>query len=255
MTACILDLFRRKTLEPKKKTATEWASPCPACGGDDRCNIWPDDQDGRGYYWCRRCGAQGDGIQFLRDFCDMTYTEACKAIGVTIHPNLAPPRRAPGPNRRERLEPKPAEQSHKTNAAPDKNEPNRALWQQKATAFAAWAHARLKENPAALSWLASRGLDAVAVNRYGLGWNPGEGKLSGIVRARESWGLPPLLKPDGKPKQLWIPSGLVIPQIESGADGKNVVRRLRVRRPEEDRKRFSGVTRSRRSLPVSCLMA
>lgn len=235
MPACILDLFNRHGLKPKQKTGAEWSSPCPACGGDDRCSIWPDDQGGRGYYWCRRCETQGDGIQFLRDFCGMSFFEACQAIGVQVNPNLAPPRFEPGPNKRERLEPKAKGEAE---PAPGK-EVNRSLWQEKATAFATWAHARIWENPAALHWLAQRGLDEAAVRRYGLGWNPGEREQGGTVRPRESWGLPRQLKPDGKSKQLWLPKGLVIPHLTDGADGKKYVRRLRVRRPDEERKRFN----------------
>lgn len=240
MPVCILDLFRADGLEAKKKTATEWASPCPACGGRDRCSIWPDDHEGRGYYWCRRCGAQGDGIQYLRDYRGMKYSEACRAVGVAVQPNLAPPRFAPGPNRRDRLEPK-------SKAAPEQGgtenkgsgQPDRALWRQKATAFASWAHTRIWENQAALAWLAGRGLPAEAVQRYGLGWNPGERGQGGIIRARSSWGLPEQTKPDGKPRHLWLPVGLVIPQLGTDADGKSFARRLRIRRPEEERARFN----------------
>ena len=232
MNASILDLFQHKGIEAKKKTAKEWASPCPCCGGEDRCSIWPEDQEGRGYYWCRRCGAQGDGIQFLRDFCDMTYTEACKVIGVAVQPNLAPPRRSPGPNRREVLEPKSKEQAKEGG-------PDRALWRGKATAFAVWAHARIWEQPGTLAWLAGRGLDADAVARYGIGWNPGERGQNYIVRPREAWGLPPLLKKDGKPKMLWLPGGLVIPHLGLDAEGGNYARRLRIRRTDEDRARFN----------------
>ena len=239
MPASILDLFRGKALEPKKKTSTEWASPCPSCGGKDRCSLWPEDQEGRGYYWCRQCGTQGNGIQFLRDFHGMGYAEACRAIGVAVQQNLAPPRFAPGPNRREKLVPK-------SKAAPEEGpaafaagqETDRALWREKATIFAAWAHLRLLETPEVLQWLARRGLDEAAVRRYGLGWNPGERGQSGIVRSRQSWGLPEQLKADGKPKQLWLPKGLVIPQLGTDAGGKSHARRLRIRRPEEERQRF-----------------
>ena len=239
MPASILDLFQSKALETKKKTATEWASACPACGGKDRCSLWPEDQEGRGYYWCRQCGTQGDGIQFLRDFCGMGYADACRAIGVAVQQSLAPPRFAPGPNRREKLVPKSKATPDAAGTAPaGKQETDRALWRKKATAFAVWAHARLLETPTALQWLAHRGLDETAVRRYGLGWNPGEHGQSGIVRSRNSWGLPGQVKADGKPKQLWLPKGLVIPHLGADADGNNFAHRLRIRRPEEERQRF-----------------
>jgi DNA primase len=37
------------------KTAHEWSSSCPFCGGEDRFIFWPDD----GNYWCRKCEASG----------------------------------------------------------------------------------------------------------------------------------------------------------------------------------------------------
>jgi hypothetical protein len=142
----------------------------------------------------------------------MGYAEACRAIGVAVQQNLAPPRFTPGPNRRDKLEPKSKAASEQGKDAPAAGQgTDRALWREKATAFAAWAHARLLETPDMLQWLARRGLDETAARRYGLGWNPGERGQSGIVRSRASWGLPDQLKTDGKPKQLWLPKGLVIP--------------------------------------------
>ena len=83
MPADIIDLFREHGFEPKKKTAAEWSCACPACGGTKRCSIWPARGEGRGYYWCRECGAKGDGIQFLRDYAKMSYADACARVGVT----------------------------------------------------------------------------------------------------------------------------------------------------------------------------
>ena len=82
MPADIIDLFREQGFEPKKKTAGEWSSTCPACGGTKRCSIWPARGEGRGYYWCRECGAKGGGSQLLRDYAKMSYADACARIGV-----------------------------------------------------------------------------------------------------------------------------------------------------------------------------
>ena len=44
-------------------TATEWAGPCPKCGGEDRFRVWPEaGNSGTGSFWCRQCGWKG--------FCD-----------------------------------------------------------------------------------------------------------------------------------------------------------------------------------------
>lgn len=39
----------------KKKTATEYSSACPACGGEDRFLFWPNE----GNYLCRKCELKG----------------------------------------------------------------------------------------------------------------------------------------------------------------------------------------------------
>ena len=59
MPADIIDLFREQGFEPKKKTAGEWSSTCPACGGTKQCSIWPARGEGQGYYWCRNAGPRG----------------------------------------------------------------------------------------------------------------------------------------------------------------------------------------------------
>ena len=63
----------------KQKSPREWCGPCLSCGGNDRFIVWPD-RPGGGYYMCRGCGSQGDGIQFMREFMCMSYAEACAAL-------------------------------------------------------------------------------------------------------------------------------------------------------------------------------
>ncbi|UJX43234.1 zinc-binding protein [Desulfovibrio sp. JY] len=237
MAADLLGLFEAHGLTPKRKTGGEWAAPCPACGGEDRCMIKPADHEGRGGYWCRQCGAYGDAIQFLRDYEGMPYQEACRHLGVEAARATAsslprPPRQAAAQDSFE--------------AAP--SVPPAELWTQKASAFAAWAHQHLLANPTALAWLAARGLPLEAVQRDRLGWNPGEKGRSCLIRPRASWGLPPVEgKPDksGKPqlkKTFWIPRGLVIPRFAGDAPDSPVAR-LRIRRPEADRREFRAETK------------
>ena len=214
MPADITDLFREHGLTPVKKTAKEWASPCPCCGGKDRCNIWPEQQDGRGYFWCRQCDAKGDGIQFLRDYTGMSYADACKRVGVTPVANLKAPSLPPA-KRGEKFEAVSGELGQLDGV-------NRPVWQGRARAFVAWATEHLVNTPVQMAWLADRGIDATAVRRYKLGYNPGEKGNNSIIRPREVWGLPPETKEDGKPKRLWLPRGIVIPQILTG-DRKSVV--------------------------------
>ena len=66
----------------KHKGCGEWAGPCPNCGGTDRFVVWPEHKSGAagGRFLCRGCGAQGDAVEFLRVFQNLTYREACEAL-------------------------------------------------------------------------------------------------------------------------------------------------------------------------------
>jgi len=82
------------------------------------------------------------------------------------------------------------------------------------------------KNNEILNWLEARGISTSTVDKFKLGWNRGD-KGTDLWRSRESWGLEPIIKDNGKPKKLWIPVGLVIPKM----DGDEVLR-IRIRRPE-----------------------
>lgn len=59
------------------KDHDEFAGPCPWCGGTDRFHVWPHSE--RPHYNCvRGCRRNGDAIQLLIDYCDMTFVEACE---------------------------------------------------------------------------------------------------------------------------------------------------------------------------------
>lgn len=229
MPADILALFQEHGLTLQKKTAKEWASPCPCCGGTDRCSVWPEDQDGRGYYWCRQCNAKGDGIQFLRDYTGMSYADACKRVGVAPVANLKAPALRPMA-RTEKFQPVHGELGHLEGA-------NVPVWRGRAAAFVSWATEHLLNSPEQLAWLAARGIDAAAAKRYRLGYNPGEKGKNCIIRPRPVWGLPPEKKEGGKEKFLWLPRGIVIPQVLVD-DEKETVHRVRIRRLDADREIF-----------------
>ena len=148
MPANLVDLLSEYGFSPVKKTATEWASPCPFCGGKDRFQIWPDEGEGRGHYWCRQCDAKGDGIQFLRDFADMSYGDACKRVGVTPVANL----RAPALTKKKAVEP--FEPVRPDEGA--KPQLDTAKWRARANDFVAWASEQLRKAPEQLAWLAAR---------------------------------------------------------------------------------------------------
>lgn len=215
-------LLLDRGITPKKVAGThggEFASPCPACGGNDRFRCWPEQGEG-GTWYCRGCDKGGDCIEFLRHFDGLSFGEACKKLGVVRNLTHSPlPRQA----RPERFTP-----SEKFSAPAD-------AWSVKAAALLAHAEKSLAANAAMLDALARRGLSFPALSRFRLGWLPGEKKTGCYFRDRASWGLPALAGKNGRQKPLWIPGGLVIPAF--APDGS--VARLRVRRDDEARARFS----------------
>lgn len=218
-----LDLAQRK-VKMRKASSTnggEWQGPCPGCGGDDRFHVWPNENEGKGGYWCRGCGKTGDNIQFLRDFEGMTFKDACVELNISI------PDQPGQPGRNASMRPTPPDQQPKRpDFQPETHALPAELWQEKAEKFIGWAENNLHKDIDARKWLRERGINLQTAANFRLGWNIGEDGKD-IYRPRKSWGLPEVLKDDGKPKALWIPRGLVIPCIID-----RVIYRIRIRRPE-----------------------
>jgi len=204
-----------KKVELKKVSSThggEWAGPCPACGGNDRFRVWPDQYQGKGGYWCRSCAKAGDNIQFLIDFEGMDFKTACAFLNINVDQHKMDRPSTPV----------------KQEFTPVQHQSPSELWQEKAQKFITWAESKLKDNKEVMAWLAARGINAEAAAAAHLGWNPGENGKD-IFRSRTAWGLPDLKKENGKSRSLWIPQGLVIPYIIDG-----IIQRIRIRRPEGD---------------------
>ena len=208
----ILQAVEARGLAFKKVAATdggEYKGPCPVCGGEDRFMAWPNKEKGR-VYWCRHCGIQGDLIQFYRDVDGLGYKQACAAAGceAKAYPYSHP-----------------AHHHQNSTYMPRHYESPAEAWALRALKFVTQCHESLMDNREALAKLErERGLTADTAERFLLGLNPQD-----FYRSRESWGLPTVIKANGKPKKLWIPRGLVIPYM---VDGR--VRRIRVRRPDGD---------------------
>jgi hypothetical protein len=227
----VLELLQQHGIEPRKKAGThggEYCSPCPACGGNDRFMSWPE-QGEHGTWWCRGCGKGGDAIEFLRVFDGLSFSAACDRLGVSREYS-----------RRPLAMPKQAGAAAAT-FAPKDHPPPSPVWQKKAAELLDYAHKQLLAAPEELAKLAARGLPLAAVMRFRLGLLPGERiKKTGEIRdcyyrGRASWGLPDERNDKGEVKKLWIPRGLVVPVL--GSDGS--VLRLRIRRFDADRARFS----------------
>lgn len=207
----------------KRKGPREWAGPCPGCGGKDRFLVWPERPRG-GAYLCRGCGAQGDGIQFLREFGGMSYPEACAALGLTPKDSRASCLAGGTSSRYGGTRPGqgrdsgtsrdtgtvPAQYRH-TAAAPQVPPPwppppapaglPPAAWSQAAAAFLADCQRGLETNVEAVLALTGRYLTPDTALACGLGWNPAD-----RYARRDAWGLAPV---EGREKLL-LPRGLVI---------------------------------------------
>ena len=63
--------------------------PCPMCGGKDRFRF--DDKDGRGTYFCSKCGA-GDGVQLAMGITGLSFRDVAaevERIAGTVRPSAA----------------------------------------------------------------------------------------------------------------------------------------------------------------------
>lgn len=170
----------------------EYAGPCPFCGGRDRFRVWP----ARGRFWCRKCGAQGDAIDYIRRRNGLGFREAVEALGL--------PGRSTGPTASlARLPSEPL-------APPNAN------WQERGRVFAAECEVALwsEIGARALAWLRGRGLSDDVIREARLGYNAQD-----RWEDRGKWGLGP-----GRP--IWLPRGIVIPwEIEGN------LWRINIRRP------------------------
>ena len=225
----ILDLLERHGCQSRKvgnQNGGEYHSPCPTCGGgekdahghSDRMQLFPQ-QGEYGTWYCRGCAKGGDAVEFLVFHDHMTFPAACELLGKEL-PEQAEYRTPKAPKRQQQ------EFTPRQITAP------KDAWQEHAGKLVHHAHAQLRVNDEQLAWLAVRGISAASAHQFLLGWLPGENGKPSYYRSRKTWGIDP--KAEGKNRDsLWIPRGIVIPQMIGGQ-----VQRLRIRRPEADREQF-----------------
>ena len=208
-TVDLLDLIGRD-VTLRRLAATdggEYGGACPWCGGQDhrdadRFRVWPEE----GRYWCRRCGKQGDGIQYVRDRHNLSYPAALDRLGLASGTSSAPAILGP---------------RH------DPADPPGDAWQARGVAFCAACEDALWSSVGAraLAWLTDvRGMTPEAIRAASLGYNAGVGHpLQGGDQWRElpvAWGLP------ADHKAIWLPRGVVIPWVIGGE-----LWRVNIRRP------------------------
>jgi len=187
--------------ELKKKNAREWAGACPACGGEDRFVVWP--QENRCF--CRVCNKSYDAIAFLREFHNMSFVEACHYLGEN-----------------QKLERKPisVKKNQVVKWEPKIIEKPAEKWRQRADTFVKWAHSKLLSMSDKVDWLrCERGLSVESIEKYCLGWNSID-----IYRNRKDWGIEII----GKIRKIFIPAGLVIPAYREKTCYRMKIRRDKV---------------------------
>lgn len=224
----ILDLVKNEKTIRKvgNQNGGEYHAPCPTCGGgeddpqgcSDRMQLFPL-QGEYGTWFCRGCVKGGDAIEYLIFHERLSFPAACEALGKEL------------PEQQEYATPQ-THRQQQSQFQPRETIAPADAWQNKAGELVEYAYAELRANDEQLAFLQARGISAATAHRQKLGWLPGENGKPTHYRSRKSWGIDP--NPQGKrPDSLWIPRGILVPQIID-----DVVQRIRIRRPEADRELF-----------------
>lgn len=182
----------------------EYHSDCPWCGGTNRFITRPEE----GTYSCAirasGCGRFGDMITFLREYCDMSFREACEELGID-----------------------PSELGDYTLASPSAQAygPPSKTWQERGERMVAKAQAVLRSpvGKDALEYLRARGLKDETILDKRLGYIPLGPNGRWYSSSLDAWGL--TAEGTGKNK-VWQPEGILIPWYVNGKLWKIDVRRL-----------------------------
>ncbi|HEY9844495.1 MAG TPA: primase-helicase zinc-binding domain-containing protein, partial [Candidatus Obscuribacterales bacterium] len=205
----------------QQKSPTEWAGPCPLCGGEDRFIVWPKETGGR--YWCRQCERKGDETQFCVDFLGMTMADALRATGKGhklsgTRPTFSTKASAVIAVQRP-VNPAQLAENSLVAEPKAKAELDRDIWQTKAQDEMRKWQGGLLNNPELMDWLEKdRGLAAETVRHWKLGYQPNY-----YVEDRTVWGFAPDPTKSDKNK-LWFQPGLVIPHLrpDGNVSGINI---------------------------------
>lgn len=185
----------------------EYAGTCPWCGGTDRFRVWPN--SARMHYWCRQCYQSGDAIQFLREWLQVSFGEACQQLGLDVW-----------------VESQERQQQYQHTA----DDPPSLEWQSTGLALVQRAQLALWSPVGvdALIYLRKRGLTDETIRKAKLGYVPLNASGRWLEFPFESWGLK---EEDLTPTQLQkgcvrVPDGILIPWLEG-----DVLWKLAIKRP------------------------
>lgn len=178
-----------------------------------------------GRFWCRQCGVSGDSIAFLQKVYRMSFQDACHELGIVL-PRIKPTRSS-------RYQKPPTMPKEQQPWEPKVYQEPGLLWQEKAGNLLNDCRKRLASMPNEIRWLEERGITRSMMDNFQLGFNQ-KTRGGDRYRPRQSWGLPRKVV-DGQEKKLWLPRGWVIPAF----NGKGELVQLRIRRMDEDIKKFA----------------
>lgn len=246
----ILEAYTARFGSAVHKHPSSWNGPCPLCGGDagrsDRFMLWQctAEQEAKlggtcrehhitPAWHCRRCGAGGDSIAYYQQVEGMSFREACDVLGIVLEQNGAE-----GGKRRLRRRTAPQEPTQagtgfipKSSTTPKAEDPEK--WIDYAEKMLAEGQEAIFSTPAALAWLAQRGIDADAIRAYRLGYRTPEGSKAGRYRYRTALGLGKKTAKDGhEVTKIFLPRGILIPTF--GEDGRLINMRTRKHNADVD---------------------
>jgi len=210
----------------RRRGGETYEGACPRCGGDDRIQIMleGDRYNAEPHWFCRQAGGcgqcergSGDLPYFLMTFGEelyghqVRYPEACEKLGVAAKgqkysgTSSGTSFRHFSPNGRDSSK---SSRHFSSKTAPEPEKYPSDEWMAEAEKLTAWAEGQLWQSEEGQAYLAERFIEPETARAFRLGWVPQK-----FFPEREQWGLPPVMKKDGRPKKIWISNGLLIPTL------------------------------------------
>lgn len=224
-----LDLYREMGHEARfvgtsPSRGAEWQGKCPCdSNSHDRFHIFPDQANGKGSWWCRKCDKTGGVFSFLTTFAGLSPADAALRLGLQLRGQGAGELFHTGVGVTEAMQYVPVERRH--NGVADE-----AKWRSHACKFTHIAHDHLLNSGtplarAAMTWLLQRGVSMAAMETFLLGFHETP-KRQPSYRQREAWGI---VMEEGDRPVFALPHGIVIPRLQN-----DQVVALRIRRSPID---------------------